>query len=50
MRQRLVHDWGSVSGLTLAGVVTYGALLTLGFLMLAWLGYRRKRFSRGEIL
>lgn len=50
MRQRLVHDWGSVSGLTVAGVLAYGVLLTLGFLMLAWLGYRHKRFSRGDIL
>lgn len=50
MRRRLVHDWGPVGGLTLAGALAYGALLTLGFLLLAWLGYRRKRFSRGDIL
>lgn len=50
MRQRLVHDWGAAAAATVAGVLLYGALLTLGFLVLAWIGYRRKRFSRGAIL
>jgi len=50
LRRRLVHEWGSAGGLAVAGVVLYGVLLTFAFLLLAWLGYRRKRFSRGEIL
>ena len=50
LRRRLVHDWGPAGGFTMAGVVLYGVLLTVGFLLLAWIGYRRKRFSRGEML
>lgn len=50
LRQRLVHDWGPAGGTTVAAVVAYGALQTLGFLLLAWIGYRHKRFSRGAIL
>ncbi len=50
MRRRLVHGWGPADGLTVAAVVAYGVLLTLGFLVLAWLGYRHRRFSRGDIL
>jgi len=50
LRRRLVHDWGAAEGLAVGGATLYGALLTLGFLLLAWIGYRRKRFSRGEIL
>ncbi len=50
LRRRLVHDWGSAGGVAMAGVILYGVLLALGFLLLAWIGYRRKRFSRGDLL
>ena len=50
LRRRLVHDWGSAQWLTLAEISLYAALMTTVFLSLAWLGYRKRRFSRGDIL
>jgi hypothetical protein len=50
LRRRLVHDWGSVHWLVLAEILVYAALMTSVFLTLAWLGYRKRRFSRGDIL
>ena len=46
------HYWtfNLADSFILVGVVLYGLLLTTGFLLLAWISYRRKRFSRGEIL
>jgi hypothetical protein len=50
LRRRLVHDWGPAQWLTLAEISLYAALMTTVFLSLAWLGYRKRRFSRGDIL
>jgi Cu-processing system permease protein len=50
LRQRLIHNWGPASWAVVAGIVLYGCLMVSVFLLLAWLGYRRRRFSRGEIL
>ena len=50
MRRRLVHDWGCASWLTVVEIMVYAALMTVVFLSLAWLGYRKRRFSRGDIL
>ena len=50
LRRRLVHDWGSVHGIVLAEILVYATLMTMVFLALAWLGYRKRRFSRGDIL
>ena len=50
LRRRLVHDWGAANWLILAEVLLYGVLMTIVFLTLAWLGYRKRRFSRGAIL
>jgi len=50
LRRRLVHDWGSANWVTLAEILFYAMLMTLVFLSLAWLGYRKRRFSRGDIL
>jgi ABC-type transport system involved in multi-copper enzyme maturation permease subunit len=50
LRQRLVHDWGPSSWAILTRVMLYGALMTGIFLLLAWLGYRHRRFSRGDLL
>lgn len=50
LRRRLVHDWGPAGWLTIAEVVLYAVLMTGVFLTLAWLGYRKRRFSRGAIL
>ena len=50
LRQRLVHDWGPASWSIVAGVLLYGILMVTVFLLLAWIGYRRRRFKRGELL
>ncbi len=50
LRHRLVHGWGAASWGVFAAVVLYGAALTVVVLTLAWLGYRRRRFSRGNVL
>jgi ABC-type transport system involved in multi-copper enzyme maturation permease subunit len=50
LRQRLVHDWGPASWTIVTSIVLYGALMTGIFLLLAWIGYRRRRFSRGDLL
>jgi ABC-type transport system involved in multi-copper enzyme maturation permease subunit len=50
LRQRLVHDWGPSTWTILASVMLYGALMVASFLLLAWIGYRRRRFSRGDLL
>ena len=47
LRRRLVHGWDPVSVATAGQVVLYGLVMTAMFLLLAWLAYRRKRFSRG---
>lgn len=49
-RRRLVHDWGAAQWIHVCGVIGYGVLLVAVFLLLAWIGYRRKTFSRGELL
>lgn len=49
MRKRLVHDFGPVRWPVFAAVLAYGVLLTVLFVLLAWLAYRRKRFTRGDL-
>lgn len=49
MRRRLIHDYGPASWPVFFFVAAYGAVLAALFLSLAWIGYRRKRFSR-EVL
>jgi len=50
LRRRLIHEWGCAPWLIVAEVLVYGALLTTGFLALAWLGYRKRQFTRGAAL
>lgn len=50
LRRRLVHDWGALDPATLIGILLYAAALTLFFLTLAWLSYRKKTFTRGATL
>jgi len=50
LRQRLIHDWGPADWTTVAEVSFYGAVWAALFVLLAWLGYRRKRFVRGQAL
>lgn len=50
LRHRLVHGWGAVSMGVFAEILLYGFLMTALALALAWLGYRHRRFSRGNLL
>ena len=47
LRLRIVHGWGTVPRGVFALILAYGAALTALLLLVAWLGYRRKRFDRG---
>lgn len=49
LRQRLVHEWGPVPAGVLLGIAGYGLLWAAGLLLLAWLIYRRRHFTRGEM-
>jgi ABC-type transport system involved in multi-copper enzyme maturation permease subunit len=49
LRRRLVHDWGAIPWPTVAGLLAYASLLTIALLTLAWLNYRKRHFSRGDI-
>jgi len=50
MRKRLVHDFGPANWKIFLTVVCYGLVLSMLFLLLAWLAYRNKRFSRGKLM
>ena len=49
LRQRIVHEWGAIPCRTLLFVAMYGVVWVLFLLLLAWMGYRRKRFKRGAL-
>ena len=48
MRKRIVHAYGPVAWDTFFLVLMYGALLVCLFILIGWLAYREKRFSRGD--
>lgn len=48
MRKRLVHDFGPAGWKTFLLVLSYGMALCLLCMLVAWLAYRNKRFSRGN--
>jgi ABC-type transport system involved in multi-copper enzyme maturation permease subunit len=50
MRARVLHNWGLLHWNILFGTMAYGLLLTLVFLALAWLIFRKKHFKRGAAL
>jgi ABC-type transport system involved in multi-copper enzyme maturation permease subunit len=50
MRKRIVHDGGPAAWNVFLIAMAYAAVLTAFFLLAAWLAYRRKRFSRAELL
>jgi ABC-type transport system involved in multi-copper enzyme maturation permease subunit len=45
MRDLIIHDWGRISWLVVAGATLYGALYTLLLLGLAWVVFRRKMLT-----
>lgn len=49
LRQRLVHGWGPAPWGVVGGVVSYGLLWAVIFIMLSWMAYRNKRFKRGAM-
>jgi ABC-type transport system involved in multi-copper enzyme maturation permease subunit len=49
MRSRVLHNWGPLEPGILAATIAYGLLITAGFLTLAWLVFKKKRFKRGSI-
>jgi len=50
LRQCVVHNWPALSAGVLFGVLSYGMLMVAIFMLLAWIGYRKKRFRRGDVL
>jgi ABC-type transport system involved in multi-copper enzyme maturation permease subunit len=50
MRARVLHGWGLLRLDLFLGTLAYGALLTAGFLALAWCIFRKKHFKRGASL
>lgn len=50
MRARVLHGWGPLSPGILFGTLAYGFLLTGMFLLLSWLIFRNKSFTRGSSL
>ena len=48
LRQRLVHDLGSLDWGTFAILACYAALWTALILLVGWMAYRNKRFNRGN--
>jgi ABC-type transport system involved in multi-copper enzyme maturation permease subunit len=49
MRRRLVYDFGPAGGAYVGAALLYGAALTAALLLLAWIGFRRKKFDREEV-
>jgi Cu-processing system permease protein len=50
LRQRVVHDvWGPAPWPVVLAVFGYGIVWTLVLVLLAWFGYRQKRFKRGAL-
>ncbi len=48
LRQRLVHDFGTIPSGVFLITILYSIFFTAIFLMFAWLSYRNKYFSRSE--
>lgn len=49
MRRRVIYDYGPASAGAALLVLVYAAVLVAALLVLAWLCYRRKRFSRSRM-
>ncbi|HSR87692.1 MAG TPA: ABC transporter permease subunit [Pontiella sp.] len=50
MRVRVLHGWGLLEPLVFAGTIGYGLLLTAFFLVVTWLLFTKKYFTRGAAL
>lgn len=49
LRARVVHDWEALPAPVFLQIALYGLALMLLFVALAWLAYRKKRFSRERL-
>lgn len=49
MRRRIIHNYGPVSMKTFAIATAYGLAMAAVFIVLAWLAYRKKCFSRSNV-
>lgn len=49
LRRRVVHEFPPVSSGTCLTVLAYGSTLTATLLLLAWVAYRRKHFTRDRL-
>lgn len=49
MRRRVVHEYGPLPATPFITVLLYGTVLIIALLVMAWLAYRNKRFSRGNL-
>lgn len=50
LRKRIVHNYAPIEATVFFTVLTYALVLIALFLLLAWLGYRHKRFSRAQLM
>jgi Cu-processing system permease protein len=48
MRRRVVHAYGPMPWDFFAGTVLYGAIVTAMLLLIAWMGFRTRHFSRSN--
>ena len=48
MRRRVVHNYGTMPWSSFFLILIYGLLIVAIFLILAWFGFRNKRFSRSN--
>jgi ABC-type transport system involved in multi-copper enzyme maturation permease subunit len=49
LRMRVLHDYGAISDVEFLMIIGYGLLVTSVCLALGWIGYRNKRFARGNL-
>ena len=50
LRRRMVHEGAPAPGNSVIMALLYGAAITVALLILAWLAYRKKRFSREKMM
>jgi ABC-type transport system involved in multi-copper enzyme maturation permease subunit len=48
MRRRVIHQFGALPWPTFTVIIIYGAMVTSALLLIAWLGFRTKHFSRSN--
>jgi len=49
LRQRLVHDWTPMQPAPFLMIILYGLVMMAVFILLGWLAYRNKKFSRDTV-